>query len=81
MIPPLLFARPVDNVKVRFFEDGAKHCRLCFSDPGEKLLIRSRPICRIARLENVSAFKARPTSTCSATPCRACGAIKPPCAS
>ncbi len=62
IFPPLLFAwGKVDpNLKVRFFEDLARETRLpvvLFQIPVKSYYYDPATICRIARLENVVAFK------------------------
>ena len=62
IFPPLLFAwGQVDpNLKVRFFEDLAQETKLpivLFQIPVKSYYYDPATICRIARLENVAAFK------------------------
>ena len=62
IFPPLLFAwGKVDpNLKVRFFEDLARETKLpvvLFQIPVKSYYYDPQTICRIARLENVVAFK------------------------
>src|SRR5206468_2475322 len=62
IFPPLLFAwGKVDpNLKVRFFEDLARETKLpvvLFQIPVKSYYYDSETICRIARLDNVVAFK------------------------
>ena len=62
IFPPLLFAwGKVDpNLKVRFFEDLARETQLpvvLFQIPVKSYYYDPATICRIARLENVAAFK------------------------
>ncbi len=62
IFPPLLFAwGKVDpNLKVRFFEDLARETKLpvvLFQIPVKSYYYDAETICRIARLENVVAFK------------------------
>jgi len=62
IFPPLLFAwGKVDpNLKVRFFEDLARETKLpvvLFQIPVKSYYYEPETICRIARLENVVAFK------------------------
>jgi dihydrodipicolinate synthase/N-acetylneuraminate lyase len=62
IFPPLLFAwGKVDpNLKVRFFEDLARETKLpvvLFQVPVKSYYYEAETVCRIARLENVAAFK------------------------
>ena len=62
IFPPLLFAwGKVDaNLKVRFFEDLARETKLpvvLFQVPVQSYYYDPETVCRIARLENVAAFK------------------------
>lgn len=62
IFPPLLFAwGKVDaNLKVRFFEDLARETKLpvvLFQVPVKSYYYDPETVCRIARLENVAAFK------------------------
>src|ERR1044071_1622629 len=62
IFPPLLFAwGKVDpNLKVRFFEDLARETKLpvvLFQIPVKSYYYDAETICRIARIENVVAFK------------------------
>ncbi|HEV8722367.1 MAG TPA: dihydrodipicolinate synthase family protein [Candidatus Binatia bacterium] len=62
IFPPLLFAwGKVDpNLKVRFFEDLARETKLpivLFQVPVKSYYYAAETVCRIARLENVVAFK------------------------
>jgi 4-hydroxy-tetrahydrodipicolinate synthase len=62
IFPPLLFAwgKVDNNLKVRFFEDLARETKLpvvLFQIPVKSYYYDPETICRIARLENVVAFK------------------------
>src|SRR6266545_6952480 len=62
IFPPLLFAwGKVDpNLKVRFFEDLARETKLpivLFQVPVKSYYYDPETVCRIARLDNVAAFK------------------------